>query len=250
MNRGNVAENIRITIDGNSCDAQTDWTILQAAASLGIEIPTICFHNACTANSLCRICVVEVEGARVLVPACSAKITTGMVIHTNTERVRDARRMILELMLSSSDLNQAPDIIQLADEYKADRMQFPGATPRTFPIIDDNPMFIRDYSRCILCWRCVQVCAEDAQYAYAINFKGRGYQTSISTFFEQPLLESTCVFCGQCVGVCPTGALKPKKEWLLEEGMDKQSIMQMTAVQRRKRMKKLQTSLKEIKNVE
>ena len=234
--------NIQITIDGINCNVPSDWTILQAAESNGIKIPTICFHTACTANSLCRICVVEVEGSRVLVPSCSAMVVPGMVIHTNTERVRDARRMILELMLSSTDLSQAPEILLLAEEYQADLTRFPGAIPRSIPIMDDNPMYIRDYSKCILCWRCVQVCADDAQYTYAINFNGRGFHTGIATFFEKPLFESTCVFCGQCVGVCPTGALKPKKEWLLEQGLDKQSIMQMTIVDRKKRMKKSQSS--------
>jgi predicted molibdopterin-dependent oxidoreductase YjgC len=137
----------------------------------------------------------------------------------------------------------------LAVEYQADLSRFPSSEQRIIPIIDDNPMYIRDYSRCILCWRCVQVCADDAQYTYAINFKGRGFHTGISTYFEKSLLESTCVFCGQCVGVCPTGALKSKKEWLLEQGMDRQSIMQMTIVERKKRMKKSQTSGEAIHNV-
>jgi NADP-reducing hydrogenase subunit HndD len=241
--------NIQITIDGINCTVPSDWTILQSAESNGIKIPTICFHTACTANSLCRICVVEVEGSRVLVPSCSVLVVPGMVIHTNTERVRDARRMILELMVSSTDLSQAPDILLLTEEYQADLARFPGATPRSIPIMDDNPMYIRDYSKCILCWRCVQVCAEDAQYTFAINFNGRGFHTGISTFFEKPLFESTCVFCGQCVGVCPTGALKPKKEWLLEQGLDKHSIMQMTIVDRKKRMKKSQSSGEAIHHV-
>ena len=86
------------------------------------------------------------------------------------------------------------------------------------PVIDDNPMYIRDLAKCVLCWRCVQVCADDAQYTYAINFCGRGFETGISTFYDIPLTESSCVFCGQCVGVCPTGALKARKEWLLESG--------------------------------
>ena len=89
-------------------------------------------------------------------------------------------------------------------------------------------MFIRDYSKCILCWRCVQVCAADAQFTYAINFSGRGFETSISTFFEQSLTESSCVFCGQCVGVCPTGALKPKREWLLEQGRAPADVLAAT----------------------
>jgi predicted molibdopterin-dependent oxidoreductase YjgC len=83
---------------------------------------------------------------------------------------------------------------------------------------DDNPMYIRDYSKCLLCWRCVQVCADDAQYTFAINFDGRGYETQIGTFFDKAIPETSCVLCGQCVGVCPTGALKPKREYLLEQG--------------------------------
>ena len=108
---------------------------------------------------------------------------------------------------------------------------------RRVPVLDDNPMYIRDYSKCILCWRCVQVCAEDAQYTYALNFSGRGFATQISTFFEKPLLETTCVFCGQCVGVCPTGALKPKRQWLFEQGRTPDEVMAMTRTERRRRRK-------------
>jgi predicted molibdopterin-dependent oxidoreductase YjgC len=86
-------------------------------------------------------------------------------------------------------------------------------------------MFIRDYSKCILCWRCVQVCAEDAQYTYAIQFSGRGFDSRINTFYELPLLSTTCVVCGQCLGVCPTGALKPRREWLLEQGVAVEEII-------------------------
>jgi xanthine/CO dehydrogenase XdhC/CoxF family maturation factor len=97
--------------------------------------------------------------------------------------------------------------------------RFPDAERREVPVTDDNPMYVRDYSKCLLCWRCVQVCADDAQYTYAINFEGRGYETQIGTFFDRSIPETTCVLCGQCVGVCPTGALKPKREFLLEQGM-------------------------------
>jgi NADP-reducing hydrogenase subunit HndD len=98
-------------------------------------------------------------------------------------------------------------------------------------------MYIRDYSKCILCWRCVQVCAEDAQFTYAINFKGRGFDTGIGTFFDKPMPETTCVFCGQCVGVCPTGALKSKREALLEEGFSLDEIMQSTRGGKKRRRK-------------
>ncbi len=102
-------------------------------------------------------------------------------------------------------------------------------------MLDDNAMYIRDYSKCILCWRCVQVCADDAQFTYAINFKGRGFDTAIGTFFDKPMPETSCVFCGQCVGVCPTGALKPKREALLEQGFDLNEIMQATRGEKRRR---------------
>jgi len=120
-------------------------------------------------------------------------------------------------------------------EYGADPARFPGAVTRTPPLIDDNPMFVRDYAKCILCWRCVQVCASDAQYTYAINFEGRGFETRIGTFFDHPMPETSCVFCGQCVGVCPTGALKPKREWLLEQGLSADEIVQTTRSERRRK---------------
>jgi predicted molibdopterin-dependent oxidoreductase YjgC len=123
-------------------------------------------------------------------------------------------------------------------DYQADPDRFPEAAPRDIPLLDDNPMFVRDYSKCILCWRCVQVCAEDAQYTFAIDFKGRGFQTQISTFFDQTLPESTCVFCGQCVGVCPTGALKPKREHLLEQGLPMDEVLAQTRVERKRRRDK------------
>ncbi len=116
-------------------------------------------------------------------------------------------------------------------------MRFPEGERRDLPVLDDNPMYIRDYAKCILCWRCVQVCAEDAQFTYAINFKGRGFETGIGTFFDQPMPETTCVFCGQCVGVCPTGALKPKREALLEQGVSLEEILQATRGEKKRRRK-------------
>jgi predicted molibdopterin-dependent oxidoreductase YjgC len=99
-------------------------------------------------------------------------------------------------------------------------------------------MYIRDYSKCVLCWRCVQVCAEDAQYTFAINFEGRGFNTRIGTFFDKPMPETTCVFCGQCVDVCPTGALKSKRQWLFERGVAPDEIMNLTRTERKKARRK------------
>ncbi|PKN87397.1 MAG: Fe-S-binding domain-containing protein [Chloroflexi bacterium HGW-Chloroflexi-8] len=229
---------VTITIDQIKITTSEDLTILKAAAEIGIQIPTICFHDACSSNALCRICVVEIKGARTLIPACVAKVSEGMEVETRSERVDLARKTILEMLASTSDLSQSPEILSMFEDYGVDINRFPDAEPRKPEIIDDNSMFIRDYEKCILCWRCVQVCADDAQYAYAINFKNRGYHTQISTFFEKPLPETSCVFCGQCVGVCPTNALKPKKQWLMELGNSPVEIMSMTRTERKKRFNK------------
>ncbi len=204
---------ITLTIDGQSVVAPADATILKAADAAGIDIPTICYHEACTSNALCRLCVVEVEKQRLLQPACVAQVREGMVVHTRNARVERSRRTILEMLDSAVDLSDAPEIQAQMADYSAQPDRFPDAERRTPPVLDDNPMYVRDYAKCVLCWRCVQVCAEDAQYTFALSFDGRGFETQIGTFFDLPMPETSCVFCGQCVGVCPTGALKPRREW-------------------------------------
>ena len=226
-----------LTIDGDSVAVPAETTILKAAQQLGRHIPTICYHDYCTANGLCRICVVEVNGVKPLVPACLTPVRQGMQVSTASARAERSRRTILEMLASAVDLSQAPEIERFIGECHADRTRFPEAERREYPVLDDNPMYIRDYSKCILCWRCVQVCADDAQFTYAINFTGRGFETSIGTFFDKPMPETTCVFCGQCVGVCPTGALKSKRESLLEQGLSLDEIMQATKSAKKKRRK-------------
>jgi len=181
----------------------------------------------------------------VLVPSCVAAVGEGMKVQTQSERVIRSRRTILELLESTVDLSEAPEIQQMVVDYQAVNDRFPQAEERQSLPIDDNPMYLRDYSKCILCWRCVQVCAEDAQYTFAINFSGRGYETQISTFYEIPMPESTCVFCGQCVGVCPTGALKPKRQWLLELGRTPDEIMDLTRGERRSRRRRVEPDVNE-----
>ena len=219
---------ITLTIDDNSVTVPSGTTILKAAEQLGRQVPTICYHDHCTANGLCRICVVEVGGVKPLLPACLSRVSEGMKVATSSARAERSRRTILEMLDSAVDLSQAPEIQKLLDENHADRERFPQAEKREHAVLDDNPMYVRDYSKCILCWRCVQVCADDAQFTYAINFTGRGFETSIGTFFDKPMPETTCVFCGQCVGVCPTGALKSKRESLLEQGFSLDEIIQAT----------------------
>ena len=228
---------VTLTIDGEAVAVSPGTTILKAAEKLGRQVPTICYHDHCTANGLCRICVVEVEGVKPLLPACLSRVSEGMKVSTSSARAARSRRTILEMLASAVDLSQAPEIEKLMNEYRADRGRFPGAERREYPVLDDNPMYIRDYSKCILCWRCVQVCADDAQFTYAINFNGRGFATGIGTFFDKPMPETSCVFCGQCVGVCPSGALKSKREWLLEQGLTLDEIMQGTRGGKRRRRK-------------
>ncbi len=231
-----MTEEITLTIDGKGVKVPAGATLLEAGRAAGVEIPTICWHEATTSYALCRICVVEVEGQRLLQPACLVQATDGMQVLTRSERVVRARRTILEMLAATMDLSEAPEILAMLDEYGASPERFPGAERREVPLKDDNPMFLRDYSKCVLCWRCVQVCADDAQYTYAINFNGRGYETEIGTFFDRTIPESTCVFCGQCVGVCPSGALKPKREYLLEQGISPEEITVLNSgVKKRKK---------------
>ena len=230
-----MTNGITLNIDGQQVNVEPDTTLLDAAKQMGINIPTICWHEATTSYALCRICVVEVEGQRVLQPACIVKAGAGMKVQTRSEKVLRARKTILEMLASSVDLSDSPAILTMMDEYGASPERFPEAERREIEVKDDNPMYLRDYSKCVLCWRCVQVCAEDAQYTYAINFSGRGYETEIGTFFDRTIPESTCVFCGQCVGVCPTGALKPKREFLLEQGLSPEEITVMSSGRKKRK---------------
>jgi NADH dehydrogenase/NADH:ubiquinone oxidoreductase subunit G len=222
-------------MDGKEVTIESGKTLLEAARQNGIDVPTICFHEATTANALCRICVVEVEGMRVLQPACIVRAAEGMKVMTRSEKVDRSRKTILEMLASTMDLSESDEIQAMMREYGAEVDRFPEAERREVPVMDDNPMYVRDYSKCLLCWRCVQVCADDAQYTYAINFSGRGYETQIGTFFDKTIPETTCVLCGQCVGVCPTGALKPKREFLLEQGMSPNEISVLNTGRKRRK---------------
>ncbi len=224
-------------MDGKEVSAESGQTLLDVARANGIDIPTICFHEATTANALCRICVVEVEGMRVLQPSCIVEAGAGMKVQTRSERVVRARKTILEMLASTMDLSESLEIQKMMFEYGASSDRFPDAKRRESEIKIDNPMYVRDYSKCLLCWRCVQVCAEDAQYTFAINFDGRGFSTQVGTFFDRTIPDTTCVLCGQCVAVCPTGALKPKREYLLEQGLSVNDINVMNTGRKQRKAK-------------
>ena len=232
-----MSDRISLTIDDVQVSVEPGATLLEAAQQIGKDIPTICYHEATTSNALCRLCVVEVEGQRLLQPACIVKAAADMKVQTRSQRVDRARRTVLEMLASTMDLSDSPAILMMLDEYKASPDRFPEAERREIAVKDDNPMYIRDYSKCLLCWRCVQVCAEDAQYTFALSFNGRGYETQIGTFFEKSIPETTCVLCGQCVGVCPTGALKPRREYLLEQGMSPQEITVLSSGRKKRKNK-------------
>jgi predicted molibdopterin-dependent oxidoreductase YjgC len=161
-----------------------------------------------------------------------------MKVQTRSEKVVRSRKTILEMLASTMDLSEADEIQTMMKDYNADSERFPDAERRESEVIDDNPMYVRDYSKCLLCWRCVQVCAEDAQYTFAINFDGRGYETQIGTFFDRSIPESSCVLCGQCVAVCPTGALKSRREYLLEQGMSADEISVLNTGRKKRKEKR------------
>ncbi len=203
------------TIDGREVQAPEGTTILDACRRLGIDTPTLCYLETLTPVNVCRVCVVEVEGSRVLVPACSRKLEAGMKIQTDSERVRHSRRVVLEFLGSSVDIAlTAPEVHGWMNRYGADVNRFgPAAATVAQPVKIDNDLYVRDYSRCILCYKCVEACGEDAQNTFALGVAGRGFDAHISTEFTTPLPESACVYCGNCIGVCPTGALMFKSEY-------------------------------------
>jgi predicted molibdopterin-dependent oxidoreductase YjgC len=205
---------IEITIDGQPVSVPEGSTILEAARKLGVDTPTLCFLESLTPVNVCRVCVVEMEGSRTLVPACSRKVEPKMSIKTDSERVRLSRRMVLEFLASSVDVSTAPQFAGYMDRYGAQPQRF-GASVATVkqPIKIDNDLYVRDYSKCILCYKCVEACGVDAQNTFAIAVAGRGFSASIATEFQVPLPESACVYCGNCIGVCPTGALMFKSEY-------------------------------------
>ncbi len=200
---------VEVEIDGKPARVAAGATILDACKSVGIETPTLCYLESLTPVNACRVCVVELGGSRVLVPACARRAETGMVVRTDTERVRRSRKAVLELLASSVDLSTAPDAQRYCERYDADTERFSagGAATVAQPVKIDNALYVRDYAKCILCYKCVEACGTDAQNTFAIAVAGRGFDARISTEYDVPLPESACVYCGNCIGVCPTGAL-------------------------------------------
>jgi len=205
---------IELSVDGEPVRVFEGSTILDACRMLGNEQPTLCYGDTLTPVNVCRVCVVEVEGARTLVPSCSRKAEAGMVVLTDSERVRTSRRLVMELLGSSVDLSTAPDALAYIEEYDAKPDRFgPDAATVAQDVKIDNDLYVRDYKKCILCYKCVSACGEDHQNTFAIAVAGRGFDAHISTELDVTLPDSACVYCGNCIAVCPTGALMSKAEY-------------------------------------
>jgi predicted molibdopterin-dependent oxidoreductase YjgC len=205
---------VGVNIDGRDIEVVDGSTILDACRRMQIDTPTLCQLDTLTPVNVCRVCVVEVEGSRVLVPACSRRVEAGMQIRTDSERVRHSRRLVLELLASSVDMSLCSlQVHGWMTRYGAVPSRF-GSSVATVaqPVKVDNELYVRDYSRCILCYKCVEACGVDAQNTFALGVAGRGFDAHISTEFDVGLPDSACVYCGNCIGVCPTGALMFKSE--------------------------------------
>ena len=200
---------VEIVVDGRTVSALEGSTILDACRGAGEEQPTLCYLENLTPVNTCRVCVVEVEGARTLVPACSRPIEAGMEVSTDSERVRHSRRMVFELLSSSVDMSLVDDSTKAwMEHYGVDAERYGEATVTVAqPVKVEDDLYIRDYAKCILCYKCVEACGPDAQNTFAISISGRGFEATISTEFDVELPDSACVYCGNCIGVCPTGAL-------------------------------------------
>ena len=206
---------VNIKINGMELSVPAEYTVLEAARENGIEIPTLCYLKDVSKTGSCRMCIVEVRGARALQAACVYPVSEGLEVFTNTPKVRQQRKVTLELLLSNHDRqclscarNQSCELQALADELGVTEISYEGEM-NTYDVDDVSPSLIRDNNKCILCRRCVNMC-KDVQTVAVIDTMERGFKTKIASAFEMPLADTSCVNCGQCIISCPTGALKEK----------------------------------------
>lgn len=209
--------NITITMNGTELSASEDMTILEVARENGIDIPTLCYSPDLAPIGACRICVVEVEGSRTLVGSCHTPITQGMVIYTHSPKVLEARKAIMELLLSSHpdsclvcDKANLCELRKIAADLEIGLTRF-RSRKRYYPIEDISPYIVRDLSKCILCQKCIRAC-EEIKKANVFAMAYRGFDSKVVVDLDQPLDKDVCRDCDICISHCPTGALsKPCK---------------------------------------
>ena len=206
---------VNLTIDGKNVEVPEGTTILQASAKLGIEIPTLCYLKEINEIGDCRMCLVEVEGKRGFATSCIQKAENGMIVHTKTPEVLEARKTMLDLILSNHHQdcencvrNENCELQELINQFDKEKTVYDG-TKNTYEIDDKSPSIVRDPNKCILCRRCVSMCNK-VQKIGAIGVTERGFKSCVSTVGHNSLNDVNCTFCGQCIEVCPTGALAEK----------------------------------------
>ena len=207
-------------------------TLLDAATAAGLDVPTLCFHPNMAASANCRLCVVEqslspewhkrrAAARRSLTakrPSCcrpaAPRPSRARSCSPNSHNVLASRRGSLRLLLGGVDLSEAPELADLCEDYSL--AVGTAAEREPFPIYVDNPYYIRDYNKCVMCWRCVDVCGDQVQFTFAIEPAERGFEVRVGTAEYDGMLDTTCVYCGNCVQVCPSGALKGRAQWEAE----------------------------------
>lgn len=226
---------VNVKINDIPVTVKAGTTILEAAAKAGVKIPVLCHHEDLQVRATCRVCIVEIKGQKKFKTACNNPVEEGNEIYTNSKAVREARKTILELIIANHPLdclkcirNTNCELQDLASEYNIKTVPY-APVNEPVPVESNNPSIVRDMSKCVKCGRCVEAC-QNVQEVYAINTANRSHEYTITTAYDKDLSESTCTYCGQCVAVCPVGALYEKDDtgrvWAALDNAEKHVVVQ------------------------